>query len=126
MSERRAPPSPLPAASPAAGAGGERSEPGEGLPHTPTSRARALRTNLTDAERKLWRAPRDRRLGGTKFRRQAPIGPYIADFICYEARLVIEVDGGQHADSPSDRRRDQWLAVNDGLVLRFWNSDVLK
>ena len=91
-----------------------------------TSRARALRSNMTDAERKLWYAFRDRRFADFKFRRQVPIGPFIADFICYDARVVVEVDGGQHADSASDARRDRWFAANDFLVLRFWNNDVLK
>ena len=91
-----------------------------------TTRARALRSNMTDAERKLWYAFRDRRFASFKFRRQVPVGPYIADFICYDAGVVIEVDGGQHADSSSDARRDRWFAANDFLVLRFWNNDVLK
>ena len=81
---------------------------------------------MTDAERKLWLALRDRRLAGYKFRRQVPVGPFIVDFVSYHARLVIEVDGGQHAESPRDARRDQWLAVNDFRVLRFWNNDVLR
>jgi very-short-patch-repair endonuclease len=91
-----------------------------------TSRARELRANLTDAERKLWYALRDRRFANYKFRRQVPIGPFIADFICYDARVVVEVDGGQHAESSSDERRDRWFATNDFQVLRFWNNDVLK
>ena len=80
---------------------------------------------MTDAERKLWFALRDRRFANFKFRRQVPVGPFIADFICYELRVVIEVDGGQHLDSRSDKRRDGWFAKNDFLVLRFWNYDVL-
>jgi very-short-patch-repair endonuclease len=90
-----------------------------------TVRARALRARMTDAERKLWFALRDRRFANFKFRRQVPVGPFIADFICYAARLIIEVDGGQHADSSTDARRDAWFAANDFLVLRFWNNDVL-
>jgi len=89
-------------------------------------RARTLRANTTDAERKLWYALRDRRFAGYKFRRQVPIGPYVADFICYAERMVIEVDGGQHADSESDARRDRWFGQNGFRVLRFWNNDVLK
>jgi len=81
---------------------------------------------MTDAERKLWYALRDRRFAGYKFRRQVPIGFYIADFICYPARVVIEVDGGQHAESESDARRDRWFAQNAFRVLRFWNNEVLK
>jgi len=94
-------------------------------PQTPTSRARALRTQMTDAERKLWLALRDRRFAGVKFRRQAAVGPFIADFICFDARLVIEVDGGQHAESVSDERRDAWFTRNGFRILRFWNNDVL-
>ena len=90
-----------------------------------TVQARALRARMTHAERKLWFALRDRRFANFKFRRQVPIGPFIADFICYTARVVVEVDGGQHADSWTDERRDRWFAANDFLVLRFWNNDVL-
>jgi very-short-patch-repair endonuclease len=90
-----------------------------------TIRARVLRARMTDAERKLWFALRDRRFANFKFRRQVPVGPFIAGFICYAARLVVEVDGGQHADSSTDARRDEWFAANDFLVLRFWNNDVL-
>jgi very-short-patch-repair endonuclease len=79
---------------------------------------------MTDAERKLWFALRDRRFAGFKFRRQVPIGPFIADFVCFEARLVIEVDGGQHADSIQDQRRDRWFAANKFRVMRFWNNEV--
>jgi very-short-patch-repair endonuclease len=89
-------------------------------------RARELRKRMTGAERKLWFALRDRRFARFKFRRQAPIGRFVADFICFERRLVIEVDGGQHADSMSDLRRDRWFAANGYRVLRFWNNEVLK
>jgi very-short-patch-repair endonuclease len=61
-----------------------------------------------------------------KFKRQAPIGPYVVDFICFEHRLIIEVDGGHHAESEVDRRRDEWLRNEGYQVLRFWNDDVLK
>ena len=87
---------------------------------------RRLRREPTDAERKLWFALRDRRLGGHKFVRQEAIGPYVVDLICREKRLVIEVDGGQHADSARDRVRDAALAADGYSVLRFWNSDVLR
>jgi very-short-patch-repair endonuclease len=80
---------------------------------------------MTDAERKLWYALRDRRFEGFKFRRQVPIGNFIADFVCYEHRLVIEVDGGQHAESVQDQHRDRWFAANGFRVLRFWNNEVL-
>jgi very-short-patch-repair endonuclease len=89
-------------------------------------RARALRQRMTNAERKLWYALRDRRFARFKFRRQAPVGRFIADFVCFERRLVIEVDGGQHADSVRDRWRDRWFAANGFRVLRFWNNEVLK
>jgi very-short-patch-repair endonuclease len=88
-------------------------------------RARTLRTRMTDAERKLWFALRDRRFSGFKFRRQVPINRFIADFICFEARLVVEVDGGQHADSVRDQQRDRWFAANGFRVVRFWNNEVL-
>jgi very-short-patch-repair endonuclease len=88
-------------------------------------RARALRSRMTDAERKLWFALRDRRFANFKFRRQVSVGRFIADFVCFDARVVIEVDGGQHAESESDNRRDAWFADNDFLVVRFWNNDVL-
>jgi very-short-patch-repair endonuclease len=80
---------------------------------------------MTDAERKLWFALRDRRFASFKFRRQVPLGPFIGDFVCFGARLVVEVDGGQHAELAYDGQRDRWLAANDFLVQRFWNNDVL-
>jgi very-short-patch-repair endonuclease len=89
-------------------------------------RARQLRARMTDAETKLWFALRDRRFANYKFRRQVRIGSYYADFVCFEARVVIEVDGGQHAESASDKSRDQWFATNDFQVLRFWNNEVLR
>src|SRR5437588_12538507 len=86
---------------------------------------RRLRSNQTDAERKLWFALRDRRLGGYKFVRQEAIGPLIVDFVCREKLLVIEVDGGQHSESKRDVRRDAYLTSEGYRVLRFWNNDVL-
>jgi very-short-patch-repair endonuclease len=86
---------------------------------------RKLRGQQTDAERKLWFAVRDRRLDGFKFVRQEAIGPYIVDFVCREKNLIIEVDGGQHADNPRDVVRDAYLAAEGYSVLRFWNNDVL-
>jgi very-short-patch-repair endonuclease len=88
-------------------------------------RARGLRVRMTVAERKLWFALRDRRFAGFKFRRQVPIGRFIVDFVCFERRLVIEVDGGQHADSIADQRRDRWFAANGFCVVRSWNNEVL-
>ena len=87
--------------------------------------ARVLRRNATDVERILWGLLRDRRLGGAKFRRQFPIGPFVADFASVEHRLVVELDGGQHAESSSDMRRDHFLTSAGWYVLRFWNNDVM-
>ncbi|WP_452009643.1 endonuclease domain-containing protein [Azospirillum largimobile] len=87
--------------------------------------ARRLRTTMTDAERRLWARLRNRQLAGAKFRRQFPIGPFVADFACLECRLIVEADGGQHADSVSDARRTVWLAEHGWRVLRFWNTDIL-
>ena len=86
---------------------------------------RALRHAETDAERRLWSRLRDRRLAGFKFVRQEQIGPYVADFVCREARLVIEADGSHHADSEYDRSRDAVLRARNDRVLRFWNSDIM-
>ncbi|WP_040577243.1 DUF559 domain-containing protein [Methylopila sp. M107] len=88
--------------------------------------ARRLRQNATDAERALWRLLRDRRLEGVEFRRQVPIGPYVADFACASARLVIELDGGQHAESQADARRDEALRRLGWRVARFWNDEALR
>jgi very-short-patch-repair endonuclease len=90
-----------------------------------TRRVRQLRTNATDAETKLWFAVRDRRLAGFKFVRQKSIGPYVVDLICRDHKVIVEVDGGQHAESESDQVRDAYLASEGYRVLRFWNSDVL-
>ena len=90
-------------------------------------RARALRKRLTDAERLLWRHLRNRGLGGWKFRRQYPVGPFIVDFICVENNIVIEVDGGQHAeDEESDLKRSAYLNKMGYRVFRFWNNQVLQ
>jgi very-short-patch-repair endonuclease len=86
--------------------------------------ARRLRRDQTDAERKLWFRLRDRRLAGLKFRRQTPLGPYVADFCCEDARLVVELDGGQHNENPRDAVRTKALEAMGYLVLRFWNNDV--
>jgi 2-isopropylmalate synthase len=88
--------------------------------------ARALRRDATDAERIIWRLLRDRRLDGVKFRRQVPIGPFIANFASIEHRLVVELDGGQHAESASDVSRDSFLTANGWRVLRFWNNEVTR
>lgn len=108
----------------------EASRPGKAEEHgyhliMTTRRARELRANMTDAERRLWGNLRQRTLG-FRFRRQAPIGPYITDFVCFEKRLVVEVDGGQHWGSRSDQARDAWLREQGFTVLRFWNHEVLE
>ncbi|HLZ74581.1 endonuclease domain-containing protein [Phenylobacterium sp.] len=93
---------------------------------TQRDRARRLRREDTPAEARLWNALRDRRLGGWRWKRQVPSGPYIVDFYCPEAALVVEVDGGQHADQIAyDERRTAYLERHGLRVLRFWNSAVL-
>lgn len=96
-----------------------------GPDRTNVHRVRRLRRESTDAEMRLWLALRDRRLGGFKFVRQEAIGPYIADFACRERRLIIEVDGSQHAESQSDLIRDAYLTAEGFRVIRFWNGEVL-
>jgi very-short-patch-repair endonuclease len=85
-----------------------------------------MRRIPTDAERKIWLLLRDRRLDGFKFRRQVPFGTYILDFVCFQSKLVIEVDGGQHADSKADKVRDARLQARGFRIVRYWNTDVLK
>jgi len=87
--------------------------------------ARYMRKAPTNAETALWQLLRNRRFCGFKFRRQVPLGDYIADFVCFEARLVVEADGSQHAESTRDNRRDAWLEARGFRVLRFWNADIL-
>ncbi|MEW6766662.1 MAG: DUF559 domain-containing protein [Pseudomonadota bacterium] len=89
-------------------------------------RAKTLRGDMTNAEHRLWSSLRANRLEGLSFRRQSPIGSFVVDFVCHERRLVIEVDGGQHADSRQDVARDRWLQSKGYRVVRFWNSDVMK
>jgi very-short-patch-repair endonuclease len=91
------------------------------------SRARQLRNNLTDAERRLWSALRGRQLADVKFRRQAPIGPYIVDFVSFQCKLIIELDGGQHTEQVQyDGQRTEWLHSQGFQVLRFWNHQVFE
>ncbi len=88
--------------------------------------AQQLRQDQTDAEAKLWSKLRNRQLSGHKFRRQVPIESFVVDFVCYEARLVIEVDGGQHDDqAEKDARRTEILVDAGFRVIRFWNNEVL-
>ena len=90
-------------------------------------RSRALRKRMTDAERLLWRHLRNRELGGWKFRRQYPVTPHIVDFICVDKNIVIEVDGGQHAENEdSDLQRSAFLNKMGYRVFRFWNNQVLQ
>lgn len=92
---------------------------------TRTNRARTLRARMTEAEKALWSKLRSYQLGGRRFRRQEPIGPYFADFVCREASLIVEVDGGHHADSKSDADRTAFLADGGFRTTRFWNNEVL-
>ncbi|MDG4905201.1 DUF559 domain-containing protein [Mesorhizobium sp. WSM4898] len=101
------------------------------MPHqpvTPAKRnfARRMRRESTEGEDRLWQELRGRRLDKIKFRRQVPVGRFVADFVCAEARLIIEIDGSQHAGSPHDQERDAELKAKGFRVLRFWNDDVLK
>jgi adenine-specific DNA-methyltransferase len=97
------------------------------MPSRTTQRARNLRSHLTDAEQKLWHCIRRRQLAGARFRRQHPIGRYITDFACLEYKLVIEIDGGQHAEHTTyDAARDAFLCQCGYTVLRYWNHQVLQ
>jgi very-short-patch-repair endonuclease len=87
---------------------------------------RKLRSQMTDAEKRLWQRLRGRQMAGFKFRRQHPFMDFVLDFVCLEMRLVVEVDGGQHQDNPKDGVRDQRLHEAGFRVLRFWNNQVLE
>ncbi|MDP2297487.1 MAG: DUF559 domain-containing protein [Pseudolabrys sp.] len=105
-----------------------RKEPEWQVTRTMRSRARSLRRDSTDAERRIWSALRAHRLDGAGFRRQKPIGPYVVDFICETSRLIIELDGGQHFEAENQRRdarRDAFLSDKGYRVLRFNNHDVM-
>ncbi len=91
-----------------------------------TGQARSLRRNETEEEYRLWSDLRARRLNGYKFTRQVPLGPFIVDFLCRDARLIVEIDGFQHAESLSDQRRTEWLNANGYSVLRFWNQEIAR
>jgi very-short-patch-repair endonuclease len=93
----------------------------------PRTRARKLRQNATPAERMLWRELNARKVSGTRFNRQVPIGPFICDFVSRGARLIIEVDGGQHGwQTDEDAARTRYLEEHGYRLIRFWNSDVLE
>jgi very-short-patch-repair endonuclease len=90
------------------------------------ARARTLRQNMTEAESRVWQILCSHQMKGYKFRRQVPIGPYIADFVCHEARLIVEIDGGQHdRSSPPEVERSGSLQNEGYRILRFWNNEVL-
>jgi very-short-patch-repair endonuclease len=89
------------------------------------TQAKRLRHALTEAELDLWQLLRSRQLSEMKFRRQVPIGPWIADFVCFEHMLIVEADGSQHADSHHDDARDADLRNRGFRILRFWNNDIL-
>jgi very-short-patch-repair endonuclease len=113
------------------GEGGARSAPGEGempkyrVDQIKRTQAKKLRHALTDAERDLWQLLRSRQLSNIKFRRQVPLGPWIADFVCFEHMLIVETDGSQHAENLSDQIRDADLRNRGFRILRFWNNDIL-
>ena len=95
-------------------------------PDGAAARARTLRQSMTKAEIRVWQMLRAHRTNGHKFRRQVPIGRYIADFVCHDARLVVEIDGGQHdCSSPREAGRSSFLQTQGYRVLRFWNNEVL-
>jgi very-short-patch-repair endonuclease len=117
--------------------GAERSEAsGEGfVPQTSHHRpipkrirkfAKEMRRAPTDAEAAMWRLPRDRRLAVFKFRRQVPFQSFILDFVCFEKRIIIEIDGSQHASSERDVKRDVILTTEGFWIARYWNNDVLQ
>ena len=87
--------------------------------------AKRMRREPTDAERKLWSILRAKRLAGWKFKRQEQIDRYIVDFVCFGARLIVEADGSQHAESEADAARDAYLTGQGFRLLRFWNNDIL-
>lgn len=92
-----------------------------------TAAAQQLRKNLTKAENLLWQKLRNRQFEDFKFRRQQPVGSYIVDFVNFEKRMVIEVDGGQHAIlKDKDKKRDAWLNAEGYAVMRFWNNEVFE
>ncbi len=100
------------------------------MPHRsvpPTNRrfGKAMRQRMTDAEARLWLRLRKPGIDGLRFRRQAPIGPYMVDFFCPQHRLIVEVDGGQHGDD-ADAARDAWLVAQGYRVMRVWNNDVME
>lgn len=94
-------------------------------PHAKRNLARSLRKASTEAEQRLWHHLRRNQLEGQHFRRQHPIGPYVVDFVCLDAHLIVETDGSQHQDNEHDSIRDAFLARYGFRVLRFWNNETL-
>jgi very-short-patch-repair endonuclease len=119
---------PPPRAHPLPQAGGDRGEGSRPFREDrPTRKARELRLNPTDAERRLWRALSRRQVAGVRFNRQVPVGPYIADFAARSEKLIVEVDGGQHDERAAyDEARTRYLEAQGWRVIRFWNNDVLR
>lgn len=93
-----------------------------------TKRAKALRKNLTETEKFLWYVLQRKNINGLKFRKQQPIGKYIVDFVCFSIKLIVGVDGGQHAEEQKkyDEKRDLWLKSQGFKVLRFWNTEIIE
>lgn len=89
------------------------------------NRAQNLQKNAADAEKRLWQALRNRKLANARFHRRHTLGRFVVDFVCLDHRLVVELEGGQHAGSAEDRSRDAWLSGKGYHVLRFWNNEVL-
>ena len=88
--------------------------------------ARQLRRNQTDAEKRIWKHLRSKQLNSLKFRRQQPVGPYIIDFVCFDVKLIVELDGSQHIElKEKDVERDNWLRSQGFTVLRFWNNEEM-
>jgi very-short-patch-repair endonuclease len=108
--------------SPLEGEGARRAD--EGSARRTLRFAKKLRREMTDVEKKLWYALRDRRFENFKFRRQVPIGNYIVDFVCQERKVIVELDGSQHEGSTYDLKRDAWLRSVGYKVIRFWNIDI--
>lgn len=100
--------------------------PHQAVPPAKRAFAKAMRREATEAEDRLWQELRGRRLNGIKFRRQVPVGRFVADFLCSDAMLIVEIDGSQHADSAHDVTRTADLNRRGFRVLRFWNDDVLR
>lgn len=99
---------------------------GEGDKKLKTSAfAKDLRINQTEAEIKFWLRVRNRNFEGLKFRRQVKLDSYIVDFVCFEKKLIVEIDGGQHSESQKDQVRDQYFIDQGYRLKRYWNNDVL-